>query len=106
MTTKRTKKTEATETAAKTSNETPLQLHTSSLSIEEIDGGSTLESLDKIVEGINALRTDMARSRAAAAELQVKPWHVLVAFWLGAVATAAGVSAVTRYEASKEREAA
>lgn len=92
MTTKRTKKTETTETAG---SKEPLRLHTATMSIEEVESRLPItESLDDIVAGVNKLTTSLERQRPD--EFRIRPWHLLAAFWLGAVSAVAGMTAANK----------
>jgi hypothetical protein len=96
MTTKRTKKTEATET---TGTQEPLHVHSASVSIEEVDTQHPLaESLDDIIAGVHKLTAQLERQRHSLDEFRIKPWHMLAAFWLGGVIAVAGVTAANKNE--------
>lgn len=99
MTTKRTKS-ETTETATAQSAQTPnFTMETfASESVERtVDAG-----LDEIISGVRKLTANLEQDRR---DFQIKPWHMLVAFGLGAWAAAVGAQAVTR-ALEQEKEAA
>lgn len=91
MTTKHTKKTETTDAKE--------PLFSSSFAEISIESQSLrTEQLDDIIESVRGINTNLTLTRYALEEYRVKPWHLLVAVWLGAVAAVAGAQAVAIYE--------
>jgi hypothetical protein len=101
MTTKHIK-TEGTKTTAD-AQET---MHIRAVTIETVND-QIQEGLDDIIAGVRAINANLLRETSVASEFRIKPWHMLVAFGLGAWASAVGAQVVLNaHEEQKVRVAA
>lgn len=88
-----------------TTKSTRTETDTSPQGLNLTPGAQITESLDGLIEGVRQIRKDLDRERREVSEFQIKPWHLLVAVWLGAVAAVAGAQTANKLLASERKVA-